>query len=101
MRIAIVEDEAIVARRLERMIATLVADCTVRVYDMKKGGEVVFEKKMPQCLYPPNHGVATGEMTEDAFRRAYETVVAEEIGHCFYSHDSKDGFARDSQALTH
>ena len=31
MKVAIVEDEAIVARRLERMIGALIADCSIRV----------------------------------------------------------------------
>ena len=75
------------------------AQASVTVYDMEEGGKVVFQKKMPQAVYPPNTGVPTSERTEDDFRRQFIAVLGDEIGRYFYEHDATADFARDSTSL--
>ena len=75
------------------------AKATVKVYDMKDGGRVVYTKHMPQAVYPPNAGRSTTEMQPDQFRREFIEVLAEEVGRLFYAHDTKLDYARDTAVL--
>ena len=59
----------------------------VAVYDMSKDGDVVFQKSLPQIVYPENNGIPTQDKPEDEFRRQYVGVLADEIGKLFYAHD--------------
>ena len=71
----------------------------VTVHDMKKNGATVYEKSLPQILYPPNAGVPTSEKNEEQFRREFTTVVADRIGRSFYAWDHRDDAALDSRML--
>lgn len=76
------------------------ANFTVKIYDMQQGGKLVYEKRMPQTLYPPNIGISTSDKSsEDAFRREFITAAADEIGRYFYPHDRATDFARDNIAI--
>ncbi|MEX0714495.1 MAG: hypothetical protein WD278_19315 [Pirellulales bacterium] len=75
------------------------AKVLITVYDMKKGGEVVYQKPLPQTVYPPNSSIPTQDKPEDEFRRQFVAVVADEIGRHFYAHDAHADFAKDSMAL--
>jgi len=75
------------------------ANATVRVYDCKKGGKVVYEKTLPQSVYPPNSAVATSERTEPEFRAEFVAVLANQIARHFYSHDAFDDVGQDAAAL--
>lgn len=75
------------------------AQAGITVYDIADGGKVVFQKKMPQTIYPPNTGVPTSEKPEDEFRRQFIGVLGDEIGRYFYEHDASADFARDSNSL--
>lgn len=72
---------------------------TVKVYDVKHGGEVVFQKTLPQYVFPPNTGIPTSEKTEEDFRRQFTITLADAIGRCFYDHDASADFARDAAAF--
>lgn len=75
------------------------AKATIKVYDMQDGGRVVYQKHMPQTVYPPNAARPTTEMQPDQFRREFIDVLAEEIGRCFYAYEAKLNYARDTAVL--
>ncbi len=75
------------------------ASCSVRVYDVKDDGKVVFERNMPQTIYPPSAGVAASEMPETEFRLQFVDVLAEQIGRYFYPHDGHADIGQDSRIL--
>jgi hypothetical protein len=71
----------------------------VVVHDMKQNGDVVFEKALPEIIYPPNAGIPTSEKAEEEFRKQFIGVVADRIGRIFYSYDHRNDAALDSTAL--
>jgi hypothetical protein len=75
------------------------ANATVQVFDCKKGGKVVFEKTIPQSLYPPNSAVPTSERTEPEFRREFVLVLADQIARHFYTHDPYADMGQDAAAM--
>jgi hypothetical protein len=75
------------------------ANVVLKVYDLKKGKEVVWEKFPPQSIYPATTGVPTTDKQEGYFRREFIRVLADEIGRYFYAHDSRAFFAADSNAF--
>ena len=75
------------------------ANATVRVYDCKDGNKMVFEKTMPQSVYPPNSAVPTSERLEAEFRREFEAVLADQIARHFYAHDEFVDVGQDAAAL--
>ncbi len=75
------------------------ANAVVAVYDCQKNGKKVFEKILPQSVYPPNTGVPTSERLEGDFRREFVAVLADQIGRHFYSHEPYPDMAQDSAAL--
>jgi hypothetical protein len=74
------------------------ADLTIRVFDCATG-EVVFERRPPEILYPPNHVVSTAEVREADFRRDFIRVLADHIGRYFYPHDPRALFAADAATI--
>lgn len=72
------------------------ATVKVTVYDMKDGGREVFEKPMPQMLFPPSTPVASADKPEAEFRRQFVGVVAEKIARHFYGYNSRLDYASDS-----
>ena len=75
------------------------AQAVIKVYDIKNGGKVVFQKTLPREVFPPNTGVPTSEKSEQEFRQQFVVVLADKIGRYFYSHDAGDDIARDAAAL--
>jgi hypothetical protein len=75
------------------------ANAIVAVYDCQKNGKKVFEKIMPQSVYPPNSGIPTSDRLEGDFRRKFVSVLADQIARHFYSHDPYPDMAQDSDAL--
>ncbi len=75
------------------------ANAIVRVYDCKEGGKVVFEKIMPQSVYPPNTFIQTSDMQESEFRREFIGVLADQISRHFYAHDPYADLGQDTSAL--
>jgi hypothetical protein len=74
------------------------ADLTIRVFDCATG-EVLFERRPPEILYPPNHVVSTAEVRESDFRRDFIRVLADHIGRYFYPHDPRALFAAEAAAI--
>lgn len=75
------------------------ANATIRVYDCRAGGKVVFEKILPQAVYPPNSAVPTSDRLEAEFRREFLSVLADQIARHFYAHDPYADMAQDASAM--
>jgi len=76
------------------------ANVAVRVFDCQTGGEPVFERELPQVVYPPNVGVPTSDRSSEAtFQREFVRVLADQIGRYFYPHDRYADYAMDAKAM--
>jgi len=75
------------------------ATVSVTVYDCANDGKVVYEKALPQTLYPPNTGISVSDQPEAQFRRKFIRVLADQVGRHFYAHDPHADFAQDADAL--
>lgn len=75
------------------------ANLKILVYDVAKGKDPVFERILPQTVYPPNAAIPAGEKPEPQFRRQFVNHLAQLIARYFYDHDSTVDFASDSTAL--
>jgi hypothetical protein len=75
------------------------ASVTLAVYDCSHGSQPVFEKELPQTVYPPSTGIPTSEKQEAEFRRQFVRVLADQIGRHFYAHDAHADLALDATAL--
>ena len=75
------------------------ANATIRVYDCQKGGKLVFEKVLPQSVYPPNTGIPTSDRLENEFRREFVAVLSDQIARHFYAHDPYSDMAIDAAAV--
>ena len=75
------------------------ANATIHVYDCNEGGKLVFEKIIPQSVYPPNSGVPTSDRLETEFRREFVRVLADQIARHFYAHDPHADLVQDVAAL--
>ena len=77
------------------------ANATLRVFDCTKGGKIVFEKTLPQSVYPPNTGVPTSDRPEPGFRQEFVHILADQIARHFYAHDPHADMALDARSLDH
>jgi hypothetical protein len=75
------------------------ANLKIMVYDVARGKEPVFERNLPQAVYPPNAAIPAGEKPEPQFRRQFVNHLAQLIARHFYDHDASVDFASDSTAL--
>ncbi|MDY0167294.1 MAG: hypothetical protein RBS80_12170 [Thermoguttaceae bacterium] len=75
------------------------ANVRFAVHDIKDDGRVVFDREMPQIIWPPNGGVETSSRQESQFRRQFIRQVSERIGRHFYRHDPTTYFAQDAAAM--
>lgn len=75
------------------------ANVGISVYDCSNGGQPVFEKQLPQSVYPPSGGISTADKAETEFRGEYVRVLADEIARHFYAHDPYDTYALDATVL--
>ncbi len=74
------------------------ASVDLKVYDCKSG-ELVFKKRLPQSVYPPNREIPTWEKQEAEFRREFVRVLADQVARHFYDHDPYADFALDSKSM--
>jgi hypothetical protein len=74
------------------------ANATIKVYDCQTG-DVVFEKRLPQCVYPPNREVSALDKPEGEFRREFLQVLSDQIGRYFYDHERNTDIALDSKSI--
>jgi hypothetical protein len=75
------------------------ANVTLSVYDCADGHRSVFERELPQAVYPPNAQIPTSDRLETEFRREFVHVLADQIGRHFYAHDPHDDYALDAKAM--
>jgi len=76
------------------------ADIHVWVYDMHTGGHTaIFNRKMPQTIWPSSAAVSVSDRSEDAFRRQYLDVIADHIARYFYEHERLLEYATDADSL--
>ncbi len=76
------------------------ANVKIMVYDVAQGNVPVFERHLPQAVYPPNAAIPAGEKPEPQFRRQFVNHLAQLISRYFYDHDATVDFASDSTALS-
>jgi len=74
------------------------ANVSVKVYDCRTD-EVVFERTLPQVVWPPNSVVSASDQQEAEFRRRFVGVLADQVARHFYDHDPRADFALDADAL--
>jgi hypothetical protein len=74
------------------------ANVIVEVYDCARD-ELIYEKHLPQIVYPPNRVVSASEQQEAEFRREFVAVVADQVGRLFYRHDRYADYALDAASL--
>lgn len=70
----------------------------ITVYDMTANGDAVFERTLPQTLFPTNP-VSAMDRPEAEFRRQFVGVLSDKIARHFYDHEAFTDFAYDSKAL--
>jgi hypothetical protein len=75
------------------------ANIRLLVYDIAHGKDPVFERNLPQAVYPPNSPIPASENQESHFRRKFVGYLARLVAHHFYAHDSTVDFANDSTAV--
>lgn len=75
------------------------ARTTVKVVDCSDGNKIVFERKLPKLVYPPNTGIETSAMDDAAFRGKLIRKLADQVGRHFYPHDPHADFAMDATVL--
>jgi len=79
------------------------ANATIRVFDCATETALedgpIFEKIIPQSVYPPNSAVPTSDRTEPEFRREFIHVLADQIARHFYAHDPHADMTLDTTAL--
>lgn len=74
------------------------AAAEIKVYDCKKG-DLVFRKRLPRAVYPPNRVISVSEKTDYEFRQEFVKVLSDQIARHFYDHDPYADFALDAKDL--
>jgi hypothetical protein len=76
------------------------ANAAIKVYDLSKenSSKLVWEKTLPQAVYPPSVGIPTSDQPEAEFRREFVAVLADQIGRHFYAHDPHADIVQDAKA---
>jgi len=74
------------------------ANTEVKVYDCHTG-QVVFKKRLPQSVYPPNRVIQASDIQEADFRREFVRILADQVARHFYAHDPYTDFALDSKTI--
>ena len=75
------------------------ADLTVTVYDMEKGGTIAWSKDMPDFQFPQHGGRPVTDMVESKFQKDFLSILAKDIGRCFYPYDRIEKVGLDAQLL--
>ena len=75
------------------------ANASLVVQDCKAGGTTLFQKSLPQAIYPPNAVISTSEKPAAQFRREFMLVLADKIGRTFYAHDPYADLGLDAASL--
>jgi len=70
----------------------------VKVYDMRKGGELVYEAAPKEIAWPEN-GARHVTENEANFRTIYIGILAERVARDFYPFDLAENFSEDARHL--
>jgi len=70
----------------------------VKVFDMTKGGEVVYEAPAKEIAWPET-GARHVTENEDVFRLSYIAILANKVARDFYSYEAIEDVALDAQGL--
>jgi hypothetical protein len=71
------------------------AKVSIRVFDMAKGGEVVYEAPTNEISFP-EHGARHVTENESKFTIAFIHILAQKIAKDFYSYDKLEDFGNDA-----
>ena len=74
------------------------ANATIKVYDCQTG-ELVYEKRVPQSVYPPNREVSATDKPQAEFRHEFLQVLSDQIARHFYDHEPYSDVALDSKSI--
>ncbi len=74
------------------------ATYTLKVFDIKDNGKLVYEKHPGESKWPPSGGYPISKPKTE-FRRRYVEYLADEIGRHFYPHERSAGYATDADGL--
>lgn len=74
------------------------ANTEIKVFDCQTG-KLVFRKRPPEAVYPPNREVQASEIQESDFRRQFVRVLADQLARHFYAHDRYENFALDAKGI--
>jgi len=74
------------------------AAVATRVYDMQRGGEVVYESSQREIVWPES-GARHVTENEANFRVAFIQTLAMKIAHEYYAYDSADDYGLDAAFL--
>ena len=74
------------------------AGVVTRVYDMQRGGEVVYESPMREIAWPES-GARHVTENEANFRVAFIQTLAMKIAHEFYDYDAAEDYGLDAAFL--
>jgi hypothetical protein len=69
------------------------------VFDMKDGGKRVWEKPLPQIVFPPNTPIPESDRGEADFRRQYLGEIAGRVSRYFCPHEPDNDITADTKAL--
>jgi hypothetical protein len=72
------------------------AEVTLTIYDMNKGGELVWDKPLGQMLYPVNSGIPAQDKSEQQFLREFVVILSGQIARHFHQHEAHLDFAIDA-----
>jgi hypothetical protein len=68
-----------------------------KVYDVATG-KTLFEKTLPETVYPPNIALPASERPEGEFRSEFVKIVAWHVARHFYKHDAYGDTCLDTKA---
>jgi len=74
------------------------SNVAVKVYDCQSG-ELVYERHLPEVVYPPNGPRSAESQQEVDFRREYVEILADQIARHFYPHDPYADFALSAKTI--
>jgi hypothetical protein len=75
------------------------ATARVRVFDMKKQGEIVYKCEIDDFTFPANGGKHITDTNDRQFQARFVLELANHIGRHFYPHAVKEDFAYDATIL--
>lgn len=76
------------------------SDIAVTVYDIPAGGKILYQKNIPEFVFPKMGGPSITDVSEAKFRARYLAIVARTVATLFYPVDSTADFALDATAYS-